>query len=147
MKVFRIFISHDYRIVKVHFLTISDFMFRNPCSTLLTQVSYKFRPVLNSALSHEDTRYHSTHLEQIREEYLCLVPPSLPPAILTGGSGASFDALEVFLLLWEVNLLLKLPRPEVCVKMAFILYINHSSFQLYTYSVLHTKIIAVLRTM
>jgi len=55
IKVFRIFISHDYHIVTAHFLSISDFIFRNPWSTFLTQVAYKFHPVFNSALSHENT--------------------------------------------------------------------------------------------
>jgi hypothetical protein len=68
IKVFRIFISHDYRIVKSHFLSISDFIFRNPCSTFLLQVAFKFRSVLNSALSHEDTRRNEGTITLISDD-------------------------------------------------------------------------------
>ena len=43
----------DY-IVKAHFLNISNFVFRSPSPTSLTQVAYKFRPVPNSELIRGD---------------------------------------------------------------------------------------------
>jgi hypothetical protein len=70
IKVFRIFKRHDYRIVKTHFLSISDFIFRNPCSMFPLQVAFKFRSVLNSALSHEDTRRSEGTIPLISDDRL-----------------------------------------------------------------------------